>query len=230
MTSFPDRPDISERDVRRGPAGLAAADRIDPSVKRWIAICGHPGSASACLEPSEPAIDTCRLAAVDTRPVTESWPDSWAELKAGADCAMCANQGLEDNGFGVRFLEGAYADVFLQRLDLSPGYSIAIWKHEHVAELTHLSAEALAGFTAETVQAGKAIEELFDPAKLNFETLGNGLPHLHTHIVPRFIGDPAPGWPLIGAAGVRPKNNIAGDVFTEQLARLRSAVDSGTSR
>jgi diadenosine tetraphosphate (Ap4A) HIT family hydrolase len=160
----------------------------------------------------------------DTRKMTASWPADWAEPKAGRNCPMCANQGQEDNGFGVRFLEGEYADVFLQRLDLCLGYSIAIWKHGHVAELTELSAQALAGFTAETVRAAMALEDLFTPAKVNFETLGNSLPHLHTHIVLRYLGDPAPGKPLLNAPGVEPRSNIDENRLNQQLNDLRSLM------
>lgn len=139
---------------------------------------------------------------------------------------MCGNQGQEDNGYGARFLQGEYADVFLQRLDLCPGYSIAIWKHGHVAELTELTPSGLQGFTEETIRASRAIEATFRPAKMNFETLGNALPHLHTHIVPRYLGDPAPGRPLLGAPGVEPQHNLPESVFNETLAALRRGVEA----
>jgi diadenosine tetraphosphate (Ap4A) HIT family hydrolase len=32
---------------------------------------------------------------------------------------------------------------------------------------------------------------------MNYMTLGNTVPHLHTHIVPRYPNDPAPGGPLV---------------------------------
>lgn len=48
----------------------------------------------------------------------------------------------------------------------------------------------------ETLRAGAAIERHLRPLKLNYLTLGNALPHLHTHIVPRYADDPAPGRPL----------------------------------
>ena len=32
--------------------------------------------------------------------------------------------------------------------------------------------------------------------KLNYELLGNALPHLHTHVMPRYVDDPKPGWPF----------------------------------
>jgi hypothetical protein len=36
----------------------------------------------------------------------DRWPASWHELRAGKGCGMCANQGMEDSGWGVRFLQG----------------------------------------------------------------------------------------------------------------------------
>ena len=31
---------------------------------------------------------------------------------------------------------------------------------------------------------------------MNYDILGNSLPHLHTHVVPRYADDPRPGWPF----------------------------------
>jgi len=42
----------------------------------------------------------------------------------------------------------------------------------------------------------KAIEARFQPIKMNYLTLGNWVPHLHTHVVPRYLDDPAPGGPI----------------------------------
>jgi diadenosine tetraphosphate (Ap4A) HIT family hydrolase len=115
---------------------------------------------------------------------------------AGKDCTMCRSTATADNGFGVRILEGEYADVYLQRRTPLPGYCIAIWKQDHVAEADDLDAVTASGYWNEVMRAGRAIRMLFEPAKLNYLTLGNAVPHLHTHILPRYIGDPAPGRPL----------------------------------
>jgi diadenosine tetraphosphate (Ap4A) HIT family hydrolase len=137
---------------------------------------------------------------------------------------MCANQGMEDSGWGVRFLQGGYADVFLQRSGVVRGYAVAIWKHRHVAEPTQLPAEQAAGFWLDTLRAGAAIERHLHPVKLNYLTLGNALPHLHTHIVPRYADDPVPGHPLpfdLLDDRRQPEDRLHADVLA-----LRTAVGS----
>ena len=42
----------------------------------------------------------------------------------------------------------------------------------------------------------QAIDAAFQPMKINLMTLGNWSPHLHTHVVPRYVDDPAPGNPI----------------------------------
>jgi diadenosine tetraphosphate (Ap4A) HIT family hydrolase len=46
------------------------------------------------------------------------------------------------------------------------------------------------------MDAAQAIEQIFNPVKMNFQLLGNLVPHLHTHLIPRYYGDPAPGRPI----------------------------------
>lgn len=41
--------------------------------------------------------------------------------------------------------------------------------------------------------AAQALERAFSAVKMNFELLGNAVPHLHCHIKPRYYGDPPPG-------------------------------------
>jgi diadenosine tetraphosphate (Ap4A) HIT family hydrolase len=49
---------------------------------------------------------------------------------------------------------------------------------------------------AEVLTIARALIETYQPLKMNYETLGNSLPHLHTHLVPRFTEDPRPGQPF----------------------------------
>jgi diadenosine tetraphosphate (Ap4A) HIT family hydrolase len=154
-----------------------------------------------------------------------AWPDDWEARLRGIGCSMCANQGDDDNEFGARFLEGEFADVYLQRATPLPGYSVAVWKVGHVAEATALDDAAASGFWSETLAAARALQTQFSPAKLNFLTLGNAVPHLHTHILPRYLGDPAPGrplpWDLVSTAPA-----LAEGDFRQQVQGLRTIVGS----
>jgi diadenosine tetraphosphate (Ap4A) HIT family hydrolase len=110
---------------------------------------------------------------------------------------MCADRGLPDTGFGVRYLVGRYADGYLQRSGQVRGYSHVIWRGRHVAEVTQLTAPEAAGFWLDVVDAARAVQAVCRPVTVNISVLGNGLPHLHAHVIPRYaVGDPRPGRPL----------------------------------
>ena len=65
-----------------------------------------------------------------------------------------------------------------------------------MAEPTELSPEEAAQYWLEVLEAGRRLELHLQPAKLNYDLLGKLLPHLHTHVVPRYADDPKPGWPF----------------------------------
>jgi diadenosine tetraphosphate (Ap4A) HIT family hydrolase len=76
------------------------------------------------------------------------------------------------------------------------GYAVVIWRGQHVVEPHHLSSQEATKYHLEVLRVGAAIEWYFRPMKINYMTLGNGVPHLHTHVAARYWDDPAPGGPL----------------------------------
>jgi diadenosine tetraphosphate (Ap4A) HIT family hydrolase len=124
------------------------------------------------------------------------WPNEFYELKRGEGCEMCAQGRPDVTPYGVRFLMGEVSDAYLQRDDRQRGYSVVVWRGRHVVEPTELSAEEASRYWLEVLEAGRRIERHFEPVKLNYEVLGNALPHLHTHVMPRYALDPHPGWPF----------------------------------
>lgn len=109
---------------------------------------------------------------------------------------MCQGDRPEEDRHGVRVLEGEFSDAYLQRADIQRGYTVVIWRGRHVAEPTQLSAEERVGYWLEVLEVGQAVEALYRPKKMNYMMLGNSLPHLHTHVMPRYEEDPAPGAPF----------------------------------
>lgn len=63
----------------------------------------------------------------------------------------------------------------------------------HAAPLGSYEATA---YWQELLHVPRAIELVMQPVKLNYTILGNSMPHLHTHIIPRYAQDPRPLWPF----------------------------------
>lgn len=66
----------------------------------------------------------------------------------------------------------------------------------HVVEPTDLGEDESAPFLREVLVVGRAIVAAYNPIKVNYNILGNAVPHLHVDIVPRYRDDPRPGWPF----------------------------------
>lgn len=124
------------------------------------------------------------------------WPRNWADLTRGVGCDMCEEGRPDANRYGVRIHTGPFTDAYLQRAAVQRGYSIVIWRGRHVNEPTELDDIEAAGYWAEVLTVARALIAVYRPLKMNYETLGNSLPHLHTHLIPRFTEDPRPGQPF----------------------------------
>lgn len=77
-----------------------------------------------------------------------------------------------------------------------PGYCRVIW-YAHVREMTDLAPADRAHFMHCVFAAEAAVRETVAPEKVNLASLGNLVPHLHWHVIPRFADDshfPQPIW------------------------------------
>lgn len=126
-----------------------------------------------------------------------AWPEDWDQLRSGATCPMCAQGRPDATPYGIRVLAGSYADAYLARRGPQRGYVFVVWRGRHVVEPMDLSDEEALGYLREVLRVARAVREHFGARKVNYETLGNSIPHLHTHITARYAdGDLAPGGPL----------------------------------
>lgn len=69
-----------------------------------------------------------------------------------------------------------------------PGYCRVIW-NEHVAEMTDLRPAERALLLDVVCATEAALRALMRPDKINLASLGNMVPHLHWHVIPRFCDD-----------------------------------------
>lgn len=119
--------------------------------------------------------------------------EQWDALVRGEGCPACAEvtstEVANEQGFFV-------ADLNVSRLRLAAnqfvrGYCVLIC-HRHVREPYELNTQERSLFFEDMMWVGQALERVFKPVKMNFTILGNAVPHLHAHILPRYYGDPAP--------------------------------------
>jgi diadenosine tetraphosphate (Ap4A) HIT family hydrolase len=135
---------------------------------------------------------------------------------------MCAlRRADEDESGAVRFFVGSFADGYLKSRGPIPGYAIVAFHRRHVADLTLFTEQELAGFWQDVAAVAKALEAVFQPCHLNYNVLGNAVPHVHAHIVPRYLDDPSPGMPL-SPWTVEP---VEAEEFARQISALRQAVE-----
>ncbi len=69
------------------------------------------------------------------------------------------------------------------------GYCLLVARR-HATELSGLDDDERREYLVEMCLLARAIEDCFRPRKLNYELLGNQVPHLHWHLFPRYADDP----------------------------------------
>ena len=77
-----------------------------------------------------------------------------------------------------------------------PGFCRVVW-HAHVKEMTDLSKTERDDFMDTVWKVEQVIRDIMQPDKINLASFGNMVPHLHWHIIPRYIDDahfPNPVW------------------------------------
>ena len=97
-----------------------------------------------------------------------------------------ADHFIADLGLSVAYL---HDDQFF------PGWTVLLFKR-HATELFHLAPTERIQLMEEVSRLAKVLAETFQARKMNYELLGNQLPHIHWHLIPRLDHDPAPFEPV----------------------------------
>lgn len=148
--------------------------------------------------------------------------EHWRALVRGNGCPLCADLATHEPASAEGY---TVADLDHSRLRLAAnqwvtGYCVLIC-NTHVREPFELRADERAQFFGDLMLAARALDQVFTPIKLNYQILGNLVPHLHCHLVPRYHGDPAPGTPIdVNAQDLR----LAPQEYTTRVERLRAAL------
>ena len=105
-----------------------------------------------------------------------------------------------------------------------PGFCRVILER-HAREMTDLTAAERAALMAVVWAVEEAVRQTMRPDKMNLASLGNMVPHVHWHVIPRFANDrhfPGPIWapPQRAAAMVAEREACAQQLAAALLERL----------
>ena len=110
------------------------------------------------------------------------------------NCVFCKEEPKPEEGQLI--WRGDDCRVILVNDSDLPGFCRVIWNH-HIAEMTDLSHGAREHLMALVFVVEEAIRNVMHPDKINIASLGNMVPHIHWHVIPRYKDDaffPGSAW------------------------------------
>lgn len=135
-------------------------------------------------------------------------------------CELCADPGgdllWEDAFCRVVRVTDPTAEAF-------PGFCRVVWQ-QHVSEMSDLSADDAHHALDILLATERAVRRTVRPDKINLASLGNMVPHLHWHVIPRWQDDshfPSPIWAGAQRPGIERR--------VPDHAVLRSALETELS-
>ncbi|MDE1179600.1 HIT family protein [Paraburkholderia sp.] len=106
------------------------------------------------------------------------------------DCVFCREEGGD-----VLWQDDAMRVVLADETDY-PGFCRVIL-NRHIAEFSDLDDAERERVMRAVNATERAIRRVMQPVKINLASLGNQVPHVHWHVIPRFSNDahfPLPVW------------------------------------
>lgn len=119
----------------------------------------------------------------------------WEALVKGTDCPFCAPR-ADDTPFWLKIRTLRVSTLYLNRNQTYRGHCQLVFDPRHVVGLEALSQGEFTAFMADLEIAARAITAACRPDLMNYASLGNVVPHLHWHLVPRYVLDPRWGGPI----------------------------------
>jgi diadenosine tetraphosphate (Ap4A) HIT family hydrolase len=98
------------------------------------------------------------------------------------NCELCEHAGGE-----IIWQDAECRVVLIDDLEY-PGFCRVIWL-QHVREMTDLSEQQRGALMEVVFAVEETLRTTLQPDKINLASLGNMTPHLHWHVIPRFVDD-----------------------------------------
>ena len=135
------------------------------------------------------------------------------------DCLYCQNnETLHSLMIEVATLR--VSRLFIFKEQTYHGRCLVAYK-DHVDDLNLLSDEERNAFMTDVAQVTRAMQKVFNPAKINYGAYSDTLSHLHFHLIPKYVDGPDFG----GVFQMNPKKTYLSDKeYAEMAEAIKKAL------
>ena len=135
------------------------------------------------------------------------------------DCLYCQNnETLHSLMIEVATLR--VSRLFIFKEQTYHGRCLVAYK-DHVDDLNLLSDEERNAFMADVAQVTRAMQKVYNPAKINYGAYSDTLSHLHFHLIPKYVDGPDFG----GVFQMNPKKTYLSDKeYAEMAEAIKKAL------
>ena len=106
--------------------------------------------------------------------------------------------------------------------DMRFPWLVLVPRRANMRELFHLTPADRETFINEVNTAAERVYNALQPAKMNVAMLGNMVPHMHWHLVPRFDNDPL--WPKPIWAEPHEEVHLTAAEYAERIEMIKTKL------
>ena len=135
------------------------------------------------------------------------------------DCLYCQNNETL-HSLMIEVAQLSVSRMFIFKEQTYHGRCLVAYK-DHVDDLNLLSDEERNAFMADVAKVTRAMQKVFNPAKINYGAYSDTLSHLHFHLIPKYEGGPDFG----GVFQMNPKKvYLSYEEYAEMAEALKKAL------
>jgi diadenosine tetraphosphate (Ap4A) HIT family hydrolase len=149
---------------------------------------------------------------------------AWDRVAAGEGCAFDAPRAANTAEWD-EVAKLSASTWYLPANQQYRGHGILVFDPRHATRLDQLSSAEWAAYAADLQRVVSGIVAVCRPDHMNVESLGNVMPHLHWHVVPRYRNDGRWGAPIWSAdLGAQPCKALDAADRAALLTALRGTL------
>ena len=121
--------------------------------------------------------------------------NDWTARVSGHGCPLCAPRPASNQHWDL-VAPLSISSLYLAKNQTYRGQCQLVFDARHASRLDQLTPGEWTAFGTDLFAAQQAVVRALQPDHTNIESLGNVVPHLHWHIIPRYVGDRRWGQPI----------------------------------